>query len=349
MCFVARGARVAGRLAFPAPSMALVRRRTRPPRVSGCSALVSFPKERGHADPPELRSPSELLFCCPGWNQPPPLGFVVLPSVDTPSERPLPSMLPCASVPRCHPRNPVPSSWFLTTSTGSSARRSRACCIPLPTWGSPRFLPSGHPLSLPRPACFLDVRGIPRSATTPRRISATAALRHRSRCPLAVPSCRTGPVSRASVARVALDLSRTTGAPTTRPCSIAEFQAPAPPLPVRPRPVPSWAFFPFKVLPLAGVPPPVREVRRRRSRGIVHFEPAPLHSARRRTATVACATSAEASCHPRVARGPRTSGLFTRGWRGGPTRSGSLWKFTGRGVCTSRSALPESVRSRSRR
>jgi hypothetical protein len=215
--------------------------------------------------------------------------------------------------------------------------------------GFAAFPASGHPLSLPRPACFLDVRGIPRSATTPRRISATAALRHRSRCPLAVPSCRTGPVSRASVARVALDLSRTTGAPTTRPCSIAEFQAPAPPLPVRPRPVPSWAFFPFKVLPLAGVPPPVREVRRRRSRGIVHFEPAPLHSARRRTATVACATSAEASCHPRVARGPRTSGLFTRGWRGGPTRSGSLWKFTGRGVCTSRSALPESVRSRSRR
>lgn len=40
---------------------------------------------------------------------------------------------------------PVPSSWFLTTSTASSARQSQACCILLPVMGFVPFQGAGIP------------------------------------------------------------------------------------------------------------------------------------------------------------------------------------------------------------
>jgi len=88
-------------------------------------------------------------------------------------------------------RHLVPSSWFLTTSTGSSARRLRACCIPLPILGFAAFR-------------IRRVRG-PRVPGRRRRSSRrgshpskgcsppAAAPRHRGRCPRAV-----GPPSRAA-------------------------------------------------------------------------------------------------------------------------------------------------------
>jgi hypothetical protein len=62
------------------------------------------------------------------------------------TERPLPRTSPHASVPRSHPRNPVPPSWFCTTSMVSSARRSRACCIPLPVLGFAAFQGARFPI-----------------------------------------------------------------------------------------------------------------------------------------------------------------------------------------------------------
>jgi hypothetical protein len=64
----------------------------------------------------------------------------------TAAERPLPRASLRASVPRSHPRDPVPSPWFRTTSTVSSARRSRACCIPLPVMGFAAFQVAGFPV-----------------------------------------------------------------------------------------------------------------------------------------------------------------------------------------------------------
>jgi len=61
--------------------------------------------------------------------------------------------------------NPVPSSWFHTTSTASSARRSRACCIPLPVLGFAAF-PGGLPRGS-HPALSRDAFHTPRR--NPRR------------------------------------------------------------------------------------------------------------------------------------------------------------------------------------
>lgn len=57
--------------------------------------------------------------------------------------RPLPGALAGSLRPRrCYLRSPVPSSWSLTTSTASSARGLRACCVPLPTLGFIAFRPT---------------------------------------------------------------------------------------------------------------------------------------------------------------------------------------------------------------
>jgi len=167
-----RGVAVAGRGYFPAPSLTL--------RVAALAFEV-FRRRRSGTDPPlrknrnradpRVLAPLQSSHCCPGRTRPPLVGFVRrcvpmprlapqpgsgadLPSTDPetrkriprlPTERPLPHASPHASVPRNHPRNRVPSSWFCTTSTVSSARRLRACCIPLPAMGFVAFLMSRIP------------------------------------------------------------------------------------------------------------------------------------------------------------------------------------------------------------
>jgi hypothetical protein len=96
-------------------------------------------------------------------------------------------------------RNPVPPSWFCTTSMVSSARRSRACCIPLPVM---RF--ASFPASTFRKryctkcGTFRIGRAFPAAPFTPlEELPPTAAVPHRcGRCPLAVPSFQLGFVAR---------------------------------------------------------------------------------------------------------------------------------------------------------
>jgi len=169
-----RDVAVAGRWYFPAPSLTL--------RVAALAFEV-FRRRRAGTDPPlrknrnradpRVLAPLQSSHCCPGRTRPPLVGFVrrcvSKPQLAlqprhgrrpplhrlrdaqarlgcSPTERPLPHALPRASVSRNHPRNPVPSSWFHTTSTVSSARRSRACCIPLPVMGFVAFLGAGFPI-----------------------------------------------------------------------------------------------------------------------------------------------------------------------------------------------------------
>jgi hypothetical protein len=86
------------------------------------------------------------------------------------AERPLPRTLPHASVAR-RPSSPlVPSSWFRTTSTVSSARRSRACCIPLPVMGFAAFPEPGSRSATWQARSWREGRHLPRDALhTPRR------------------------------------------------------------------------------------------------------------------------------------------------------------------------------------
>jgi hypothetical protein len=89
---------------------------------------------------------------------------------------------------RYHLWSHVPSSWFRTTSTVSSARRLRACCIPLPVMGFAAFRASpapspttGKPIDGGRRTCR------PRSALhTPRRILGSS----RTTSPWPLPPCR---------------------------------------------------------------------------------------------------------------------------------------------------------------
>jgi len=66
------------------------------------------------------------------------------PSSPIPLHRPCRASTPARIAARFGPRrslsaNRVPSSWFRTTPMASSARRSRACCIPLPVMRSAAF------------------------------------------------------------------------------------------------------------------------------------------------------------------------------------------------------------------
>jgi len=131
----------AGLRGFPLVAVSLSGRRCRRLRVSG---------------PPHLRLPSRALLG--SWHStlrprdrvremPPLLGSVssaralLSPSID---------ILPCvhSRIVRCRSilrpraatsRGPVPSSRFLTASTAFSARKLRACCIPLPNLGFAAF------------------------------------------------------------------------------------------------------------------------------------------------------------------------------------------------------------------
>ena len=79
--------------------------------------------------------------------------------------------------------DPVPSSWFCTTSTACSAAKLRACCIPLPTMGFVSF--PGFRFQTaeavgergPFPATHVPLEELPSSAAAPC---------HHGRCPLVV-------------------------------------------------------------------------------------------------------------------------------------------------------------------
>jgi hypothetical protein len=137
-------------LVFPARPLRGCRSPGPPSRLIPPVRSPSCDVERG---PPGLRSPPELVTSRPGrpkstillWDSLAPSGRVTGAARQPPlhrlrGERPLPRDVPAAlRSPRFHLDDHVPSSWFRTTSTAFSAHRLRACCIPLPIWGSPRF------------------------------------------------------------------------------------------------------------------------------------------------------------------------------------------------------------------
>jgi hypothetical protein len=85
-------------------------------------------------------------------------------------------------------RHPVPSSWFLTTSTASSARGLRVCCAPLPALGFDAFPASGIPH---HPEVDWMTLAFPASRVVPFEEfpSSAAAPHHCGRCPPAVAAC----------------------------------------------------------------------------------------------------------------------------------------------------------------
>ena len=112
-----------GSLDFPAPSLVFVHHWTGPSRSSaraatpGCpgartSSIVSSPSEpRPFARGRHRLAPAPTL---------PPVGFT-FPSIDISEKRPLPPGLPGFGRATSRPLDPVPSSWFRTTSTACSA------------------------------------------------------------------------------------------------------------------------------------------------------------------------------------------------------------------------------------
>lgn len=175
--------------------MAFDRRRSGPPRNSG---WLGPSAEAVGCRPRDLRVAFSALAFRRSTSQHrsavllPLLGFVS-PLRRFPCARPLPETIRWrrsapGSFPsgrRCHPPTPVPSSWSLTTATVSSARRSRACCIPIPAMGFAAFPSFPHP---PLPESNVGVRSLssrrPHPSKNPPRpqpYRVTAAC-----CPLAV-------------------------------------------------------------------------------------------------------------------------------------------------------------------
>ena len=180
-----RERRVAGRLAFPASSLALSRARLAPandgPSRSSTarrrSTSIAASGSSTHSSAP-LRSPCLLpgpahagllswgrtsaRFAPDTWPHRPSVGFA--PSCEGPSARPLPAMgKPITFGLRMPSGSPVPTSWFLTTSPGFSAQRRAGLLHPAADPGVRRV--SHGPAEAGRD---------PRDATTPRRIIPTA-------------------------------------------------------------------------------------------------------------------------------------------------------------------------------
>jgi hypothetical protein len=150
-----------------------------------------------------------------------------------------------------HPRNPVPSSWFRTTSTVSSARRSRACCIPLPVMGFAAFRATGFPAdSWTNPGAVGSADALPATIFTPLEgfPSTTAAPRRRGRCPLAVPSGSAGHLRPPPLPESAFSAwkNRSVGFEALLRHRVRNVR---PIVANRETSSPSWASFPFKVLP----------------------------------------------------------------------------------------------------
>jgi hypothetical protein len=164
-----RGRR-SGSLVFPAPSLTLPVARRVFEVFRRCRAATSGPEEPKPASGPcGLGSPSECSPVALVGIRPPLLGFVPTdrpsrahhlrgewtlqtlrparpgearvsrpPSTDMPSERPLPRIVIAADPVRsrgCLPRNPVPPSWFHTTSAASSAQKVAGLLHPAASHG----------------------------------------------------------------------------------------------------------------------------------------------------------------------------------------------------------------------
>jgi len=166
---------------------------------------------------------SRLWSSTPGRPAPDTRSFALLPSVR-----------------RCHPTHLVPSSWFLTTSTVCSDRRSRrrdlaalVCCTQLPILGFAPFPPfaapkrdTGFPGTLATPRRIFHADSRDRLTACSEEPALTAIL-----CPLAVHR-----VSASSTPKCRLDRSpaRLRGlAPSTCPLrwdAVASIQSPGPPM-----------------------------------------------------------------------------------------------------------------------
>jgi hypothetical protein len=192
---VPRGARVAGRWYFPAPSSASAVAGW-PSRSSADSARPMFRRTstRGLRG---LRSRSELLSR-PGrmGSDLPLVGFVrrahhCAHRSGPPPSAWLPESTPArprgrASASREPPSPHVPPSWFRTTSAVSSSGSSRACCVPLPILGfvafptgSTRFVKVRRPLAEPNtafPATFVSLRRMSSTAAVPRHRGQSSAV-----------------------------------------------------------------------------------------------------------------------------------------------------------------------------
>jgi hypothetical protein len=189
-------------LVFPASSMAFDRRRLGLRGIPG--ARAASPTEAGcRGSPRGLHSPPERSSAA-GRLSPPVLSWdsSVVPSCQQAHRASTPGSRSSHRSDECHPSNRVPSSWFLPTSTVSSARRSRVCCTPQPDKGSSRFAYTGarNPEAVRRRARMRDTHsGAPRDAVHTLRSLPFADSRTASPRPLpsmSLPSRRSGPTIR---------------------------------------------------------------------------------------------------------------------------------------------------------
>jgi hypothetical protein len=151
-------------------------------------SLMTFrplPVRASRVFPSRLPSAAEALDRRPSW--PSSLLQSARKSAETSSRGPLLSWdssvaLPQAYLQRVHSQEPklpsgrrrqapthVPPSWFRTTTTVSSALKSRVCCTPQPAKGSLRFARAASPLH-PKAARLVGVRS-PQRGSHPSKIS----------------------------------------------------------------------------------------------------------------------------------------------------------------------------------
>lgn len=215
-----------------------------PSAVSGLALEVTHTRHSGSRRRPSsyllLLSPSSAVETS-GFPGP---STTASPLLQYQTKRPLPRTLPRASVDRKPPANHVPPSEFRTPSTASSASLSRAFCIPLRTWGSPRctlFAPppkwlvhlrdSRVAFSLRRTP-LTDVRTLSPGPFPPcRQASSVNDLVRSFGAAVAVDSTFVDPAPRRGEPRVpyrnpacaeSSNLRREPRAPTSRLCSICE-------------------------------------------------------------------------------------------------------------------------------
>ena len=155
------------------------------------------------------------------------------------SWRPLLRDVPAAlRLPRVHLESPVPSTWFFTTSTASSAWSLRACCIPLPIMRFAAFRARADrspPVRAGR--CGREIPAahiVPLEGCSP----STAVPRHRGRCPPAVGVPPAAPPLQRPLSRSMRRWLQTV-ASASGPCSVVGSAVVTASLPMRTQPGPS--------------------------------------------------------------------------------------------------------------
>jgi len=248
-----------GSLVFPASSMTLGRHRPGLRGIPGACAAYAD-RSRCSRKPSWTSLPSRALECDGvGSRRPSSRGIRrYVPSrrhacrASTPGGR---SPHRCDG---CHPSHRVPSSWFLPTSTVSSARRSRVCCTPQPDKGSSRFAYTGarRPEAARMRARTRVIRSVaPRDAVHTLRSlpfidSRTASPRPLPSLPL--PSRRSGstirigeaPVRRSGPPRHRMIIASSSA---SRPCSVDEVRCRRATVASGRRSFLPWALFLFEV------------------------------------------------------------------------------------------------------